>query len=99
MSKPRKPVEVTCFDCGCTFIAKSSRALRCTKCRVKAKRETSKMWMESQRRGYRRENYPKICPKLTIGEVLRKQEEYNKAHRKNLSYGQFVLILEKGAIE
>ena len=97
VKKPRKPIELTCVDCGETFIAYSSHALRCPECRKKAKKQTSAMWMAEDRAKHRIEA-KKIHPKMTIKEVLKELEIYNKANKTRLSYGQFVQKMEAGKL-
>ena len=92
VKKEPKPVEITCIDCGVVFIAYSNKALRCEKCRKIAKRKTNAQWMAKSRNGVNL-----IYPKMTIREVLRELEIYNKENGTHLSYGQFIAIMGKGA--
>ena len=94
-----KPIEVKCIDCPKVFIAYSKKAKRCPVCRKIKARAQSKKCMEYLRE-YRKAPSKKetlFRPKLTIGEVLRELEIYNKANGTHLSYGQFMVLLEKGA--
>lgn len=95
--KPRKPIQVICVDCGCEVTAYSTKALRCDECRAAHLRRSKAV---SQAK-YRSTNYikakaKKTTPHLTIGEVLKAMERYNKEHGTHLSYGQFVQKMESG---
>lgn len=90
----RKPVQVICIDCGCEFTAYSTKALRCEECKeyhlLRLKRESQ----ARQRSPYKR----KEKPKMSIGEVLTMLKDYNEENGTNLSYGKFVLLLERGFV-
>ena len=91
----RKPVEVICVDCGCTFTAFSRGALRCAECKIEHKRRTAATGMASYRNGKKQKPY-KV--KKTIREVIVELERYNKEHGTHLSYGQFVQKMEAGEV-
>jgi tRNA(Ile2) C34 agmatinyltransferase TiaS len=93
VKKSRKPIEKTCIECGQLFIAYGHKALRCPECRKKVAREQIKdsksHWLRT-----RKSKKATYRPPMTISEVLKELEMYNKVHGTRLSYGQFVLILE-----
>lgn len=97
--KPRRPIQVQCIDCPTIFTAYSSKALRCEECRAAHLRRNK---AAAQAR-YRSTNYvsakaKKTTPHLTIGEVLKAMERYNKEHNTHYTYGQFVALMEGGKI-
>lgn len=97
--RKRKPIEITCIDCGVKFMAYSSKALRCETCREKAKNECNRRYMKGYRNAYKLEHANAgtyIPPKMSIGEKIKAMEEYNKEHNTHLSYGQYVLLTEGG---
>lgn len=99
VKKERKPVQVECVDCSRMFIAFNRNALRCPECR----KEHIRRCKTANQARYRSVDYikgkeRKIVPKLTIREVLRELEKYNKVHKTHLSYGQFVSLMEGGKI-
>ena len=57
VKRERKPVEVICVDCGCTFTAFSRGALRCAECKVEHKRRTAATGMASYRNGKKQKPY------------------------------------------
>lgn len=87
----RKEHHLNCIDCGHEFIAYSSKGLRCDECRTEHLRRRK----AAHQATYRSTNYvkakaKKTTPHLTIGEVLKAMERYNKTHGTHLSYGKFV---------
>jgi tRNA(Ile2) C34 agmatinyltransferase TiaS len=91
----RKEYQLICVDCGGDFTAYSTKGLRCPDCKADHLRRSK---AAAQAR-YRSTNYVspkarKMSPHLSIDEVLRQMETYNKENGKNLSYGEFVQILE-----
>lgn len=98
MRKPRKTIKVICRDCGITFDAKARSNLRCEKCK--------KAWANRQSKNYKERNRVKIQesrrvitrPKMSIREVIRAMEKYNKIHKTHYTYGQFVALMEGGKI-
>lgn len=92
--KPQKPIAVTCIDCGTVFIGYSRKAKRCPECREKRAKEYRKNYNGSLKSNRKMSVKHNIYPKMTLSEVLRELRIYNKENNTNLSYGQFVLILE-----
>ena len=97
MTKPRRTIKVICQDCGITFDAKARSNLRCEKCK--------KAWAKRQSRNYKDRNRVKLKtkiyrtrPSMSIREVIRAMEKYNREHNTYLSYGQFVQKMEAGKI-
>lgn len=86
------------MDCGKEIIARSRAKLRCDECNKLRIKQTNVDYHRRMREEKRRLERPQLYPKSSIRDVLRKLEEYNKANRKKLSYGQFVALMEKGAI-
>lgn len=86
----RKLKQFNCIDCGCTFMAYSTRALRCQECRVSAKKEATKVWQSCHKGKRRKARHLEYCPEKTIRETLQELEKYNAEHRTHLTYGQFV---------
>lgn len=97
VKKERQPIDVICVDCGCTFTAYSRGALRCAERKLEHKRRTAATCMASYRRDKAQKTH-KMKPKMTIKQVLREMARYNKANRTHLSYGQYVLLMDKGEI-
>jgi tRNA(Ile2) C34 agmatinyltransferase TiaS len=94
MRRKLKPIEVVCFDCGETFTALLSNALRCEKCRKKAKNQAAKKYM-MQSRSIRK--IPKsMPPRKSIKDILKEMAQYNREHGTCLSYGKYVAMIEKG---
>ena len=93
-----KPIEVKCIDCGEVFIAYSNKALRCEECRKVKARQQSKRSMEYLRQYKKPQGKKKkiIKPAMTMRETIAAMERYNKEHNTHLTYGQFVLLMEKG---
>ena len=98
MRKPRKIIKVKCINCGVTFNAKSQGNLRCDECR--------KEWARQQSRNYRDRNrvqtemvkQVKIRPRMSIREVIRVMEKYNRENHTHYTYGQFVALMEGGKL-
>ena len=95
--KPSKPVELTCVDCKKTFIAYSRSALRCSEC----KQDHLRRIKVAAQAVYRSPAYinakgKKKPPKMSLREVLKELESYNKENNTCLSYGEFVTMLDKG---
>ena len=86
--KEPKPISVECIDCGEVFTAFSRRALRCEKCRELAKKKTSAEWMKDSR-SVQPKRKPKTHPKMSIREVLKAMDKYNKEHGTHLTYGKY----------
>ena len=92
--KQRKPIDVTCIDCGCTFKALTRKALRCEACKKNIMYQYRKRKRAWERELNRKNELPHLRPKMSIAEVLKEQEKYNKEHKTHISYGRFVLMLE-----
>ena len=93
--KMKPAVEVTCMDCGRTFIAHTTAALRCEECKKIVAREATKKWNKKERAKYRQnKKVPK--PVKSIQEILREMEAYNKENHTKLSYGDYVGLVERG---
>ena len=94
VKKPLKPIEKNCIECGQPFIAYGQKALRCPECRkIVARKQIASSkshWLRSKKAN-KKKSYR---PPMTINEVLKELEMYNKVHGTRLSYGQFVLIME-----
>lgn len=97
VSKPRKPVQVQCIDCGCTFTALSRKALRCEKCNILHKQNA---WHQNKERARVRRAMKNIyVPSMTIAEVVRATAEYNKIHGTLISEGMYVSLMERGLLD
>lgn len=95
----RKEHHLNCIDCGREFIAYSSKGLRCDECRTEHLRRRK----AAHQATYRSTNYAKAkarkkMPPLSIKEVLRRMERYNKENGTHLSYGQYVQRMESGKL-
>ena len=98
MRKPRKIIQLICTDCGVTFDAKAKHNLRCDACK--------KAWANQQSKNYRDRclmktktiQRVKIRPRMSIREVIKVMEKYNKEHHTHYTYGQFVALMESGKI-
>jgi tRNA(Ile2) C34 agmatinyltransferase TiaS len=97
MRKPRKIIQLICTDCGVTFEAKAKHNLRCDACR--------KAWANEQNKRYRDRNriqtqavLYKTRPKMSIREVIRAMEKYNRENHTHLTYGQYVMLMESGKL-
>jgi hypothetical protein len=81
----------TCIDCGKEFTAKAHNAKRCKECIIIHDRER-------KRKNYKRKkNSLKTCnkPKMSINDILRQLNRYNKRHKTCLTYGQFIQIKDR----
>ena len=94
----RRAFKTTCVDCGREIIARSRGKLRCDECNKLRSKQAHIAYRARMREGKRKLECSQLYPKSSIRDVLRKLEEYNKANRKKLSYGQFVVLMEKGAV-
>ena len=94
VKKEREPVRVICIDCRCGFSAFSQKALRCPECKKKSRTEQS---IRSREKSSHKIKLNR--PKLTMREVLQRLEAYNKENGKHLSYGQFMVLMDKGEIK
>lgn len=94
VSKPKEPKKIVCIDCGCIFTALTTKAIRCEECRIHRRRKCHREYLAQERERNRIKQMPHLRPKLSMAEVLRKREEYNKEHKTHLSYGKFVQMLE-----
>ena len=52
--RKRKPIELTCIDCGAKFMAYATKALRCEKCKIeaikKSRRATNQVYMQQYKK-------------------------------------------------
>lgn len=82
---------INCEMCGCVIVAYSKNKKFCTKCERK-RRKTR----------YKKEEYPeetqKAAPRLTIGEIAKMQEEYQKRTGQYVSYGKMVSMIDQAKI-
>ena len=95
--KPRQLIEVTCIDCGCSFMAGSKAAKRCPECNLKHRKNQKQGYAEdfkSTRKVRKKKQKPK-----SITQVLRELEVYNKEHKTHLSYGKFVELMAGGKLD
>ena len=96
MSKPRRTIKVICQDCGITFDAKARSNLRCENCK--------KAWAKQQSKNCKYRNQLKTVkqvkarPNMSIREVVKAMEKYNKIHNTRYTYGRFVALMEGGKI-
>ena len=87
-------IKLNCIDCGKVFTTKSPKALRCEKCKHEHLLQMAK---ESHRKQVAKRNYEKRKrAKISIRQILREMEEYNKEHNTSLSYGQYVSLIDRG---
>jgi predicted ATP-dependent serine protease len=97
IKKERKPIHLHCVDCLRGFVAYNGNALRCPECRksnaIQQQRELRAM--QKAKAEYSRKG---SNPKMSIGEVIKAMERYNKAHHTHYTYGQFVSLMEGGKI-
>ena len=86
--RKRKPIEVICVDCGCTFTAYGRQALRCAECKKIVRSQKQEEFRAKQK-----EKKNHIVPKMNIGQVLTALEQYNKEHGTHISYGKYVQMI------
>lgn len=94
-----KPIDLICIDCKAPFVARSEKALRCSKCRRARQSETVKIWQRVHRKKERQAKHKPVALKMSLKEVLQLQEEYNRNFSPKLSYGNFVSLLERGCLD
>lgn len=92
-NKEQSIYKLSCIDCGITFDAKSTAALRCPQCRKIANCERSKL---SRKKGKSRVIKKSPLFDKSMGQVLNELAEYNRIHKTRLTYGQYVQLMEKG---
>lgn len=87
--KKPKPITLVCVFCGKEFSSIARNRLYCSKsCRAKAS-------LERQKETYKAPVKRVRCrPAQTIAQVMRELDEYNKTHKKSLTYGQYVAMVE-----
>lgn len=84
--KQPKPITLVCF-CGKEFSSIARNRLYCSKsCRAKASLERQKETYKAPVKRVRRR------PAQTISQVVKELNEYNRTHKKCLTYGQFVAM-------
>ena len=96
----KKEIKKTCIDCKCEFIAYGSQALRCPECKkehLRRSKAASQSWYRSVE--YKKAKAKKKPPKMTIREILKEMDKYNKKHKTHYTYGKFVALLEGGEID
>lgn len=87
----RKLVEKHCRFCGVLFESKSGGAKYCSvDCRKLAKARNFK----KNHSAIKMETHTPRMADKSIGEVMRELAEYNRTHKKALSYGQYVALSE-----
>lgn len=96
MSKPRKTIKVKCIDCGKVHEAKAKSNLRCDECRKDWANWQNKNYKDRKRLQTQTAKRVKTRPKMSIKEVIRAMEKYNREHKTHFSYGQFVQKMESG---
>ena len=85
-----KEYEKECALCGETFIARSHSAKYCPECRDYAKiKRDRKYYAEKKNSYYKRSG-------KSIREIMRELQQYNREHKTNLTYGQYVQMIEGG---
>lgn len=87
--KKPKPITLVCVFCGKEFSSIARNRLYCSKsCRAKAS-------LERQKAAYKapKKHIPKLATK-SIWQVMRELDEYNAKNNKNLTYGQYVAMVE-----
>ena len=92
--------EIICVDCGKVVTAYNKTRQRCPECALIRRKETHKEWMESTKKP--RQKKPKAVkmkPPMTIGEVIKAMEKYNKEHKTHYTYGQYVSLMEGGRLD
>ena len=82
---------LTCKRCGKEFTHWNSYKSYCDECIVEKDRERQRKRYASKHRKPK----PSVERK-SISDVLKEMKAYNEAHGTCLSYGQYVLIKEKG---
>lgn len=81
-----------CKDCGKGFETESKNKSFCDDCVKRRKRERWQRKNEENKK-------PKFSTKkLSIREVVKMLDKYNKKHNTNYSYGYFVYLLENEKI-
>lgn len=98
MRKPRKIIQLICTDCGVAFDAKAKHNLRCEKCKKAWANQQSKNYKDRNRLQTQTVKRVETRPKMSIREVIRAMEKYNKIHKTHYTYGQFVALMEGGKI-
>ena len=98
MRKPRKIIQLICTDCGVTFEAKAKHRLRCDACRKAWANQQSKNYRDRNRMQVQTVKRVKTRPMMSIREVIRAMEKYNKENYTHYTYGQFVALMEEGKI-
>ena len=98
-----------CADCGKVFKAKSTRKLYCPKCLALRVKEARKRHYEkyaadiSKRKAQKKPSVvketKKKAPVLSIMGVCRLMKKYNEDNGVNLSYGEFVQMIDSGEIK
>ena len=87
----RKLIEKYCLYCGLTFETNNSRTKYCSEdCRKAAKARKQKASYTSVAKKHITEMAEK-----SISQVMFELEEYNRTHKRSLSYGQYVLRRKK----
>ena len=85
-----KVYEKTCALCGQPFIAKCNNAKYCVDCRYKGNQIKTQQLRAARK---------KRRPPQSLNTIMRNLATYNKEHKTNLSYGQYVQLLEGGKIK
>ncbi len=94
MLRAKDLFEKTCKHCGLIFETDKARAYVCPTCqkKTKAKNQVSfKKEVESKTK-------KKESPAVTILEMAKKIENYNREHKTNYSYGQYMELVNSGKI-
>ena len=95
MLKTREDLfEHNCVHCGKLFRNDKKYGTVCPDCTRERKREQNRSYKAAARE--REKN--KQSPAITILEMARKIEKYNREHKTNYTYGQFMDKVSKGEI-
>lgn len=90
MAEERKRYEHYCCNCGRVFYTFGvSKRQVCDECNSEKKREYQKKYRENKKK--RKSKFEG----KTLLQIEREREIYNKENKSNLTYGQFVLLMEK----
>ena len=90
-TKDRKPIEKRCRYCGLLFLTLNSRTKYCSEDCKKGARSLAQQKLRSVPL---KAHTPRTADK-SISEVMREVDEYNRTHKKSITYGQYVARMEE----
>ena len=96
MRKPRRTFTKNCIVCGKEMLVKSNAALRCAECQKEHARQYTQNHRDRVKVENERKNRPRI--RMSIREVIKAMEKYNRENHTHHTYGQFVALMESGKI-